>query len=248
MRLQRPISAALVFQVIVRLLRPGAVRRAGGFRTGGQGVAMHILGGPQRGWVTRWYWVTAAVLVCSPLQVRAEPIITSAGLLTRLIFTDNLFLTAQGAEAAGILQLLPNITGGGASKRTSYRFYYGPSALFYGGGNSDLNRVFHVFQADANVDLIDDYFSLQFSANANQNLVNPGVQSTGFNALGNPSAFAQTASISVTPVIQFPLLRGDFASVRFSPGINYVFAAKTADGLGNTGTHRIPEFTHDHQR
>jgi len=199
------------------------------------------------------------IAVTAPAAV-AEPIIASAGLLTRLIFTDNLFLTAQGgaagvsappagfaasrvsasanqAPASGmILQLLPNITGGRTARRASYRYYYGPSVLLYGGGHSDLNRIFHVFQADAAVDVVEDYVSLQVSANANQNLVDAGTGNAGFTALGNPDAFGQTASIQITPVIRLPVLRGDFATVQFAPGLNYVFAAKTADGPDNSGS------------
>ena len=135
-----------------------------------------------------------------------------------------------------ILQLLPNITGGRTARRASYRYYYGPSVLLYGGGHSDLNRIFHVFQADAAVDVVEDYVSLQVSANANQNLVDAGTGNAGFTALGNPDAFGQTASIQITPVIRLPVLRGDFATVQFAPGLNYVFAAKTADGPDNSGS------------
>jgi hypothetical protein len=193
-----------------------------------------------------WAWALGAAVAVCQLPAAAEPIVASAGLLTRVVFTDNLFLTTQGKESAAILQLLPNITSGRTGTRGSYRFFYGPSALIYGGGYSDLNRVFHVLQANANVDLVEDYVSLQIAANANQNLIDAGAPNTGapqsagpgnvgFTALGNPDAFAQTASISVAPVFQFPLLRADFGTVRFAPGVNYVFATQTADGRANTG-------------
>ncbi len=179
------------------------------------------------------------VLVLAILTARngaAEPIVASAGVLSRLVFTDNLFLTTQRPEPAMIYQLMPNITGGRSGSRSSYRWYYGPSALFYSGGNSDLNRVFHVLQADASVTIIKEYLSLQLSANANQNLVDPTMQRAGFDALGNPDAFAQTATVAVAPIVQFPLLRANVATVRFAPGLNYVFAAKTAEGARNEGS------------
>ncbi|MBV5275258.1 MAG: TIGR03016 family PEP-CTERM system-associated outer membrane protein, partial [Lamprocystis purpurea] len=180
--------------------------------------------------------VLLVLAILSARSIEAEPIVASAGVLSRLVFTDNLFLTAQRPEPAMIFQLTPNITGGRRGSRSSYRWYYGPSALFYSGGHSDLNHVFHVLQANASVDLIKEYFALQLTANANQNLVDPTVQSTGFDAFGNPDAFAQTASVSVAPVIQFPLLRANVATVRFAPGFNYVFAAKTAEGARNAGS------------
>jgi uncharacterized protein (PEP-CTERM system associated) len=181
-------------------------------------------------------WVMLALAIPTARNVGAEPLVASAGVLSRLVFTDNLLLTTRRPEPAMIVQLMPNITGGRSGSRSSYRWYYGPSALFYSGGNSDLNRVFHVLQADARVSIIKEYFSLQFSANANQNLVDPNMQTAGFDALGNPDAFAQTASISVAPVFQFPLLRANLATVRFTPGLNYVFAAKTAEGARNAGS------------
>lgn len=167
----------------------------------------------------------------------ADPVVSSVGLLSRVILTDNLFLTREGKESAAILQLLPNISGGRTGRSADYRFYYGPSVLFYGGGYSDLNRVFQVFQGDANIKLIDEYLGLAISARANQNVIDPSVQSVGFNALGNPDAFAQTASIQVSPVIRFPILRGDFATVELSPGINYSFTAGTAGESNQDGNY-----------
>jgi len=205
----------------------------------------------------RWTVLTLGILVQGAV---AEPIVTSVGLLTRLVFTDNLFLANvggtsgttpqpaalsgggqsgaanEGKEFGTILQLLPNIAGGGGGSRSSYRFYYGPSAVIYGEGHSDLDRIFHVLQADASLTVIDGYFSLQLSANANQNLVDPNAGNASFTALGNPDAFGQTASIQLTPVFSFPALRGDFATVQFAPGINYVFAAQTVGGTDNSGT------------
>ena len=205
----------------------------------------------------RWTVLTLGIVVQGAV---AEPLVTSVGLLSRLVFTDNLFLTNvggasgttsqsaavsaggqslaanQGREFGTILQLLPNITGGGGGSRSSYRYYYGPSAVIYGEGHSELDRIFHVLQANASLTVIDGYFSLQLSANANQNLVDPNAGNAGFTALGNPNAFGQTASIQLTPVFQFPILRGNFATVQFAPGINYVFSAKTAGGTDNSGT------------
>lgn len=180
--------------------------------------------------------VVLVLAILSARSIAAAPIVASAGVLSRLVFTDNLFLTAQRPEPAMIFQLTPNVTGGRSGSRSSYRWYYGPSALFYSGGNADLNHVFHVLQANASVDLIKEHLALQLAANANQNLVDPTARSTGFDAFGNPDAFAQTASISVAPVIQFPLLRAHVATVRLAPGFNYVFTAKTAAGARNAGS------------
>lgn len=162
----------------------------------------------------------------------AEPLFSSAGVLTRVVLSDNLFLARVGKESGGLLQLMPNVTGGRTGNRARYRYFYGPSFLIYGGGYSELNRVFQVLQADATVDLIDEYLGLGVTARANQNLIDPAEQPVGFNALANSNAFAQTASLQVTPLIRFPILRGDYATVRFAPGINYSF---TADSAGDTG-------------
>ena len=163
-----------------------------------------------------------------------EPLIASAGVLTRLWFTDNLFMSSQQAESDTVLQVLPNITSARTGTRGAWRFFYGPSALYYT-GHSELNRVFHVLSANANYDLIKDYLGIQVAANANQNLVDPGAANVGFNSVSNPDAFAQTATLSISPVIRFSILSGDFAKVRFEPGINYVFAARTVAG-GSSGT------------
>lgn len=174
--------------------------------------------------------VAAAVLsqiVC------ADPLIASAGLLTRFIATDNLFMSGQNPQSDQILQILPNVTSAGTSRRGTWRLYYGPSFIVYS-GHSDLNRIFHVLQGDASFDLIEDYLGLNMTANANQNLIDPAVSNAGFDALGNPTAFAQTASFQISPIIRLPIVRGDFATLEFAPGINFVFSGQTAGGSGSS--------------
>lgn len=182
----------------------------------------------------RTYGFVGIAAVASGQAAQADPLITSAGVLTRLLFTDNLYMSSVAQESDTILQVLPNITSGGRGRLSSWRFFYGPSALFYA-GHSKLNRVYQVLAANAYYDLIEDYLGISVAANANPNLIDPGTENSGFNAVANPDAFAQTASVSVTPVIRFPILRGDFASVRFEPGVNYVFTSNTAYG-GRSGT------------
>ena len=173
----------------------------------------------------------------APLQ--AEPIVSNVGVLTRLLFTDNLFLQTEEKESAPILQILPNISGGRQGNRASYRYFYGPSAVFYGGGYSELNQVFQVLQADAAVDLIDQYLGLRMTARANQVAIEPGERRVGFDALGNPNAFTQTASFTITPVIRLPIVRSDFATVQIEPGLNYQFTGDTVgrnDSQGDFGS------------
>ena len=167
-------------------------------------------------------------------EAGAEPLLTSVGVITRLMATDNLFSTARDPKSDIIGQILPNFTSARTGRRGSWRLYYGPSVMMYA-GHSELNRVFQVLQANANFDLIDEYLGLTISANANQNVINPATANTGFNAFQNPDAFAQTAAISIAPVIRLPVLRGDFATLEIEPGLNYVFTARTADTFNNSG-------------
>lgn len=182
-------------------------------------------------------WLLTGLLFASAstLAQEGQRIITSAGMLTRLVFTDNLFLGREGKESDAILQLVPNIAGGRTGNRMSYRFFYGPNALIYGGENSDLNRVFHILQADAAAEVIDDYLAIRATARANQVLIDPE-SNVGFDALGNPDAFGQTATFSITPVIKLPLIRGDFATVQIEPGIDYVFTSDTEGARVDDGS------------
>jgi uncharacterized protein (PEP-CTERM system associated) len=179
-----------------------------------------------------------AILALLAPSAQAQRIPLTFGVLSQLMFTDNLNLSPD-KESGGVLQLLPNVAGANATSRTSWRLYYGPSALFYSGGTSDTSRVFHVFQGDASIQLIDQYLGLMISARANQNLTDSAAvgpdAGAGFDALGNPDAFAQTASVSIAPVIRLPVVRGDFATLSISPGINYVFTAETSGGATNQG-------------
>lgn len=171
----------------------------------------------------------AALLASGLNPVGAEPL--AVGLQTGVVATDNLFLSRE-KESGAIIQLLPSISGGQEGGRGTYRYYYGPSALIYSGGNSDLNSVFHVLQADGRVELFDEYLSLVVSARANQNLIDPAAGAAGFTAVDSPDAFAQTASLQVTPVIRFPIVRRDFATVELAPGINYTYTGATAEDAG----------------
>ncbi len=163
----------------------------------------------------------------------AEPVFARAGVLSRLIFTDNLFFTHENPESDIILQVMPNISGARSTGRSSYRFYYGPSVLIYG-GNSNLNTFFHVLQADGAAQLVDEYLGIRVSARANQNVIDPTRRRVGFDAIGNPDAFAQTVAVRVTPVIRIPI-RSNYAVVQIEPGINYVFASGD-NNVGGAGT------------
>ncbi len=226
-----PAVAAATASVMLPVVYRGPWRVSGRNPTD-RATRSRSRGLPPRRAVARWAIGAAAVVLAH--GVMAEPLFTSAGVLTRLMVTDNLFMSAIAPESDLILQIMPNITGGGKGRRGSWRLFYGPSAVIYF-GNSYLNQVFHVLQANANVDLIDEYLSLNISANANQNIINPATGNAGFNALSNPDAFAQTASISVTPRIRLPVLRGDFATLEIEPGVNFAYTAATADSFNNDG-------------
>jgi uncharacterized protein (PEP-CTERM system associated) len=151
----------------------------------------------------------------------------TAGLRTGVVFTDNLFLTNDDKESGTILRLRPYVTSSREGNKLQARFSYGPNFLYYP-GNDDLNDVQHTLGARLDAELIERYLFLDVRANANQALINPRDR-VGFNALGNPDAFAQRASFRVTPRLVLPVFGGRFASVRISPGVGYSFTASTAD-------------------
>jgi len=152
----------------------------------------------------------------------------NAGVTAGVIFTDNLYLTADDQESGGIFQLRPYINSTREGNRVQARFSYGPSVLWYP-GNAELNRVLHTLGAWSSVELIERYFFLDVAANANQALIDPRVNSD-FGAIGNPDAFTPQASITVQPRIQLPVLNGRFATVQITPGVGYNYTAATADG------------------
>lgn len=176
-----------------------------------------------------------AVVAAGPSM--AQQLVSNAGVVSRVIFTDNLFSAPSNKDSAAILQLIPNISGVNSGRHSRYRYFYGPSVIIYGGGHSDLNRVSHILQGDATLSLIEDYLGMRVTARANQNLIDPAQLGTrsGFDSLGNPDAYAQTAAIEVAPVISLPLIRGDYATLQVEPGINYSFSSDTADGRRNLG-------------
>jgi uncharacterized protein (PEP-CTERM system associated) len=157
----------------------------------------------------------------------------SPGITTRLFFTDNLFLTPDNEESDTAVQILPSITARRTGARAKARFAYGPSLLFYA-NNSDLNTVYQVLQAEADLELVERIFFLDIAANANPYLINPRDRAA-FDVVNNPDAFTQTASLRITPEIRAPVISGDYAEVRLRPGVNYSFAADSAAGARNDG-------------
>ena len=183
----------------------------------------------------------------------------TTGVVGRFIFSDNLFLSETDEETGGIIQVLPFVSSARNGRRVRATFNYGPSILWYP-GNSDLNNVAHVLRATIRTEVIERYFFLDVTAQANQALINPRLSSgfggfggssgfggsTGFGGSGfaggtggfgsavNPEAFTQTASIEVRPRIVLPIAAGRFATVRIEPGLALVATAETADGGGRS--------------
>jgi uncharacterized protein (PEP-CTERM system associated) len=155
-----------------------------------------------------------------------------AGVSGSLIFTDNLFLSADAEESGGIVQFRPYVSASRRGNRVDARVAYGPSVLYYP-GNSELNDVQHTLDARLNTEVIERYFFIDVRALANQALVDPQVNSR-FDPIGGQDAFAQQFSFTVTPRIVLPVVDNRFASVRIEPGLGYTVTASTQndnDGL-----------------
>jgi uncharacterized protein (PEP-CTERM system associated) len=144
----------------------------------------------------------------------------SARVSTNFIWSDNLFLSNSGPESGAVVQIFPSISASRPGNRVQASINYGPSALIYP-SDSELNNIQHVGQASLRTEPIERYFFLDFTARANQQLVNPRVNS-GFDAVGNPNAFDQVASFEIRPRFRLPVFDGRFATVRFDPGIGAV--------------------------
>lgn len=149
------------------------------------------------------------------------------GVRSSFIFSDNLFLSSTDPESGGVVQLRPFVSSTRDGNRVRVRFNYGPSALWYP-SQTELNDVRHVLDASVRTELIERYFFLDVVAKANQALINPRVNA-GFDSIANSDAFAQTASINVTPRIVLPVAAGRVATVRVSPGVGAVWSASTAE-------------------
>jgi uncharacterized protein (PEP-CTERM system associated) len=184
--------------------------------------------------------MSARLLALLAVTLMASPAVGdwrgAGGLSGSVIFTDNLFLSSEDTEAGGVIRMRPFISSSRSGNRVRTRFDYGPSVLFYP-GHSELNDVQHTLQASLNMEVIERYFFLDMRATANQALIDPRVNSR-FDAIGGNDAFAQQASVAITPRVELPVLDGRFATVRISPGVGSTWTASTGDtndGL-RTGT------------
>jgi uncharacterized protein (PEP-CTERM system associated) len=135
------------------------------------------------------------------------------------------FCRAKIHEAGGVIQLRPYVSTSRRGNRINSRFDYGP-ALLWSPDDSDLNDVQHTLQASLDAEVIERYFFLDMRATANQVLIDPRVNST-FRRSGRNDAFAQQASVTVTPRIVCRWLDGRFATVRIEPGVGSTWTAST---------------------
>jgi len=145
--------------------------------------------------------MSARLLALLAVTLMASPAVGdwrgAGGLSGSVIFTDNLFLSSEDTEAGGVIRMRPFISSSRSGNRVRTRFDYGPSVLFYP-GHSELNDVQHTLQASLNMEVIERYFFLDMRATANQALIDPRVNSR-FDAIGGNDAFAQQASVAITP-------------------------------------------------
>jgi uncharacterized protein (PEP-CTERM system associated) len=172
---------------------------------------------------------SALVLLCGMFfsgQLWAGDWRGNFGVRSSLVFSDNLFLSNTDPESGGVVEIRPFVSSTRDGNRVRVRFNYGPAALWYP-GNTELNDIRHVLSASVNTEIIERYFFLDVVAKANPALINPRLN-TGFDSVSNSDAFAQTASINVTPRIVLPVANGRFAIVRISPGLGGVWSASTA--------------------
>jgi len=158
-----------------------------------------------------------------------------AGVRTSLIWSDNLNLTPEGGDGGLVYQLRPFISGSRNGSRLRARFNYGPSFLYYPSA-TDQNTIRHVLSATANAELIERYLFLDVRAQANDALVNPRARA-GFDGIANDQAFAQTASLTITPRVEIPIKGGRVARVSIAPGVGAVFTeGNSANTINNRAT------------
>jgi uncharacterized protein (PEP-CTERM system associated) len=162
---------------------------------------------------------------------------TAKGLTINSDTSSNIGLNSVERERDTVIRIRPSLSASRQGGRGSLRFSYGPSVNYYVGGTQS-NRIRHRLRANGNAELIKEIFFLRMSATADQRLIDPAGRS-GFDGVSNPDSVTQTFGIRITPDLRLPLVRGDFATIRISPGINYSFTADSADSAdGGDGIRR----------
>jgi uncharacterized protein (PEP-CTERM system associated) len=158
---------------------------------------------------------------------------STLGVNSALNFTDNVFLSQVDPESDVVLEFQPYFNSTWQGRISSAQVAYGPQFVAYA-NNVELDRTWQYLRATGTTEVVEDFFSLTAWAQANPTVIDQGTGSAGFDTVGNPDAYTQTASFAIVPTFTFPFIRaGDFATVTFSPGINLALSGDTA---GNTET------------
>jgi uncharacterized protein (PEP-CTERM system associated) len=193
------------------------------------------------GLIRRWRWlVFVAGCAAAASVVAADGWRGSAGLRAGVDFTDNVLLSQRNPESDAVFLLQPFVNSTWQSRLSSAQLAYGPQFAVYV-DHSDLNRAWQYLRAVGSTQLVEDFVGLTVAAQANPTVANQGIRAAGLDPVANPDAWSQTASFSITPTIQFPLVRArDFATVKFNPNINWVGYGSTdgRNGLGATDASR----------
>lgn len=192
-------------------------------------------------------WWAAALPLCTMVAASAQAGWQGQfGVETGLIFTDNLYLSTFSPEADSVLRLRPTISSTRNGARVQGSFNYAPSVLLYA-DHQDLNAVQHVLDAALKTELVEDLFFIDLRAGANQVLGDSGgrlaertgrnTTAAGFDSTINSGAFDQVYFLSLTPRLELPVIRGDFATVQFEPGLGSALQVSN-NGSGRNGVSR----------
>lgn len=178
----------------------------------------------------------AGLLLLTAGAEAAEGWRSELGARTVLSFSDNIFLTQRDPESDVVVELQPYFNTNWRGRVSSAQVAYGPLLVGYL-NNGDLSQTWQYLRATGTTEVIEDFFSLTATAQANPNVINRANAGAGFDPLPNPGSYTQTASFSLVPSFTFPLIKaGDYADVAFSPGINLAFSAETAGGSDNASS------------
>jgi hypothetical protein len=130
---------------------------------------------------------------------------STLGVNSALNFTDNVFLSQVDPESDVVLEFQPYFNSTWQGRISSAQVAYGPQFVAYA-NNVELDRTWQYLRATGTTEVVEDFFSLTAWAQANPTVIDQGTGSAGFDTVGNPDAYTQTASFAIVPTFTFPLV------------------------------------------
>ena len=153
-----------------------------------------------------------------PLYAQSSEWVVTPGVTLEQIYTDNADLTSDDQQEESITRVKPRISVYREGARAKLDLSYAPQYRHYWEGTRS-NEVVHFLKAKGDLELIEDHFSVDAWATADQHTLNSGGR-TGIDSATGTSELTEVYTAGISPYLKGEL--GRYANLEARYGLNRV--------------------------